>query len=358
MRRTAFLQGFSLGLATVLALAACNTKNLNNAPKASPPTSASGKTLFDLVVDGPSAVEVGQDAVLKAEGTDELGAPVAITGAISWKSSKASVATVGADGSVKGLAEGAVTITATLANPPREKTFDLAVVAQGKLPSGGSGDPITGLPDLGGLPGDGSGALPSTPGGSNGLGLEILPKPLRVAVGERIRVVAMRENGGRNSAASVTWRSENTAIASVDEGGLVLGRKGGRVRLSAATLDGSLSGEASLDVLPKAPATAITGISISPSRLVLAVGETAWLAANVPVQGGSFDARVRWESADSTVASVGETGQVTGLAPGVTRATALALGYDRAILSAYARIEVRNAVAGWRLLPAVPWGQP
>jgi hypothetical protein len=352
MKRLLLVHAILLAAAAAGALPACNSKPLQSAPVPSTPTSTTGRSLFDLVVDGPSAVEVGKEAKLSVDGTDELGAPVPLQGSVVWKSANPSIATVGADGTIKALTEGAVSITASISTPPREKSFDLAVVPLGKLPTGGSGDPISG--PVAGLPGDGSGPLPVSSTQPEAGGLDILPKPLRVAVGERIRVVAMRLQNGRSQAANVTWRSDNTAIASVDEGGLVLGRKGGRVQLIATTLDGLQSGRASLDVLPKAPATAISGISVQPSRLTLAVGETAWLTASVPVQGGSFDARVRWESGDATIASVGESGQVTGLAPGITRATAVALGYDRAILSAFARIEVRNAVAAWRLLPVIP----
>jgi hypothetical protein len=350
-------------VAALIVLAGCKgNSNLPTAPDVPNPTGAS---LFSIEIEAPnSGVRVGGQLALEVEGKDDRDTPIDVTA--TWKSSDASVATVDAQGVVRGVKKGRVTITATTKSPPREATFEVTVVGAGEQlppddPSYGTDDgSLAGdYPgsDFGGYPGldpdvttdpYGTDAGTAGPAAPSGLALAIYPEVPRVAPGERIRLVALQGQAGSQAPAAAVWRSGDPSIAVVDEAGVVTAQKAGQVTITASSLAyPALKQQVMLSVIAPAPVTAISGIRIKPSRVTMNVGETFWLLAEVPTRDGGFDPLIFWESGDASIVTVSETGQVVAMAPGKTTITAISAGYTTGDLSAVVPVEVRNASIGF-----------
>jgi trimeric autotransporter adhesin len=135
-------------------------------------------------------------------------------------------------------------------------------------------------------------------------------------------------NDGSTGQTSVTWTSSNTAIASVNTGGLVSGVSAGSATISAAS--GSVTpGTSSISVCGvSATSISITGpttasLSATPSSLVYTATGTSGQ--------GNITSQVIWQSSNTSVATIsnqsGTSGQITGLlSQGTTNITATACG--------------------------------
>jgi len=106
---------------------------------------------------------------------------------------------------------------------------------------------------------------------------------------------------------SVVWSSSNPAVATVSVTGLVRGIGGGSAVISAATNDGGLTATANVtvNVIP------VTGVTVAPATANVNIGMTQQLTATVAPATAS-NRNVTWSTSDSSVATVSDTGLVTG----------------------------------------------
>lgn len=111
---------------------------------------------------------------------------------------------------------------------------------------------------------------------------------------------------------SVTWSSEDTAIATV-ENGVVTGVSAGTVNIVAKTKNNKTA----------TCAVTVTDVTLSKSSLSLKVGEEAELTATV-VPATVATKTVKWKSNDETIATVDKDGKVKALAVGSTKITVTA----------------------------------
>lgn len=333
-----------LGLALALALGGCKPgSTLPEAPQVPNTTSS----IFNIAVSGPKAVALGQQITLQVEGEDENGLPVG-TVAASWKVSDAKLAKIDAQGNLTGLQSGTVTVTATSKNPPRETTHQVRVLAEGETPPPDDTtvpdwqDPDGYVPPTGGaLPGSGGQSAPA------GINLVVYPARPVVAVGSTLRLVAYQGESGWEAPAAAVWRTSDPTVATVDEAGVVTGLKAGVVTIMAGSVAyPALQTSVRLTVSAPAKPTDVKGVTIRPSSVVMNVGETFWLDAEVPTWAGGLDPNIRWLVGTPGIVEVSETGQITAIAPGKTTVTAIAATYDRGDLSATIPVEVRNAASG------------
>ncbi len=135
--------------------------------------------------------------------------------------------------------------------------------------------------------------------------------------------------------ATVTWRSENPAVATVSASGLTatitsVGR--GSTRVIAAV--GSIEGATQVTVT----VPSVTAIALTPGLDTLPTAATRQLAAAVTADQG-VDQSVTWSSQSAAVASVSGSGLVTAVAPGTTTITATSV--TTPTVSATATIVVR-----------------
>lgn len=127
-----------------------------------------------------------------------------------------------------------------------------------------------------------------------------------VSVGQTIKLVATME---------ASWTSSDDTIATVNPEGVVTGIKPGTVSVTAASAEGTTAA-CMITVTEESKTT------ISESSLSIKAGESKTLKASVT----GADQKVNWASSDTKVATVDESGKVTGVKAGTATITATANG--------------------------------
>lgn len=111
---------------------------------------------------------------------------------------------------------------------------------------------------------------------------------------------------------NITWSSSNTAVASVNQSGLVTAVGSGSTIITATSQDGGFTGQSTVNVtIP------VTGITLSPGSASIQTGSTIQLIANVSPSNAT-NKSVVWSSDNNSIASVSSTGLVSGNARGST----------------------------------------
>jgi uncharacterized protein YjdB len=170
----------------------------------------------------------------------------------------------------------------------------------------------------------------------------IAPDTLRLLEGGEARFgVTMRDSAGNVvRGPAVFWSVADSAIATVDQDGLVRGVRPGAVRVSAA-----VSGRSDLaDVLVRSAGAA--SVTVDPPTASVLVGATTQLGATVrDADGGVItDRPPLWSSSNSGVATVDQSGIVTGVSPGTATIYAARDGQTGSATVTVARIPVASVV--------------
>lgn len=118
---------------------------------------------------------------------------------------------------------------------------------------------------------------------------------------------------------TVTWTTDNPAIATVSPAGLVTGVAPGTAVVRATSVaDTRVSATASINVTPA------RGVVLSPATANLATGEQRTLGVTVNIETGLSTA-VTWRTSAASIATVNSTGRVTGVAFGTAIITAVSV---------------------------------
>ena len=197
---------------------------------------------------------------------------------VTWKSSDTKVATVSASGEVVAVAEGKATITATAgdASAACEVAVAKKVIAVESISLNET-------------------ALELTEGETATLTATVLP-----------------ENATDKT---VTWASDNTAVATVADG-VVTAVAEGTAKVTAKAGDASVI----CSVTVKKKVIAVESVTLNPTTLDLTVGGTATLTATVLPENAT-DKTVTWSCDNTAVATVAD-GVVTAVAEGTAKVTA------------------------------------
>jgi serine/threonine protein kinase/uncharacterized protein YjdB len=236
------------------------------------------------------ALEVGRSVRVRVELRDAGGARILEPRPVAWASSAATVAVVSENGTVRALAPGRATITATVDGHGRKVEVEVpAPVALPPRPA-----PVASVvlsPADATLPVGSTVALSAFPLGAGGVALPDRP---------------------------ITWSSNSSAVT-VSPLGLVTAVQPG-VAVVRAESEGQ-SGVATITVQP----VAVAEVRLSLSADSLLPGKTVQLVATPRDARGSPvpDRRIKWESSDTSVAAV-VAGLVTARRPGAARITATA----------------------------------
>jgi len=120
-------------------------------------------------------------------------------------------------------------------------------------------------------------------------------------------------------ATTVTWSSENAAVATVSNTGVVTAVSVGTAVIRAtSTADAKFSGIATITV------AAARNVTVAPTTLSLVAGATSTLVPTVRIDAGQSTA-VTWRTSAATVATVSATGVVTAVANGTATITAVSV---------------------------------
>jgi hypothetical protein len=137
----------------------------------------------------------------------------------------------------------------------------------------------------------------------------------------QLQAVVQDADGATLADREITWSSSDNAVATVSSDGLVTGVSGGSATITA-TSEGK-SGTAG--VLVQIP---VASVIVNPNAATLTLSGTVSLTAVTLDATGNelIDREVSWSSSNPGVASVSETGLVTGLADGTSTISATAEG--------------------------------
>ena len=243
-----------------------------------------------VTVIAPSITVTPATATVGVNKTVTLTATTTPAGkAVKWTSSNASIATVAASGDVTGVvtgkASGDVTIRAVLSD-------DATVSADCK---------VTVTP-----------ASPKT--------VVVSPTAVSVDLG-RTRALTAKPTPASED---VVWTTSNAAIASVDQKGVVTGvGLGNAIVRAVLSSDKTISGSCAVTVMPVGPSVTL---SLASKDATVQVGRTVTVKATVSPD----TTPVYWLSTNIDIATVTQTGMVTGVKAGRTKiwATTGALSAD------------------------------
>ena len=199
---------------------------------------------------------------------------------VTWRSDKTDVATVDANGKVTAVKEGEATITVT--------TVDGAKTAECKV----------------------------TVSSVTVTGVSLNKTSITLVEGANETLVATVEPtdaANRN----VTWRSDKTTVAVVDQTGKVTAIKAGTAYITVTTQDGGKTATCEVTVVPEP----VTGISLNKTSITLTEGADETLVATVRPSNAA-NKKVNWTSDDTTVAVVDATGKVVAMKAGSATVTA------------------------------------
>lgn len=202
---------------------------------------------------------------------------------VSYTSSKPSVATVNSKGKVTAKKAGTTTITVKTLDGKKKKTVKITVKKAATSVA------ISG--------------------------------PSSVQVGSSITLKATVKPS--TATQTVTWSTNNKAVATVTSAGKVTGVKAGTATITAKSADGKKTATKKITVTAKAttPATvAVTGVTVDPTEANVVVGKTVALSAKV-TPSNATNKTITWSSSDTTVATVAN-GVVTGVKEGTATITA------------------------------------
>lgn len=170
----------------------------------------------------------------------------------------------------------------------------------------------------------------------------ISPDTLRLIAGGDARFgVTLRDAaGGVVRGRSLFWAAADTAVATVDQEGLVHGVRPGAVQVSA-----SVGGHSDVaDVVVRSAGAA--SITVDPPTASILVGAATQLGATVRDAGGNVitDRAPLWSSANSAVATVNQQGLVSGVSPGTTTIVAALDGRTGSATVTVTRVPVASVV--------------
>lgn len=204
---------------------------------------------------------------------------------VSWASSNESVATVDSNGNVKGLKEGSATITVTTKDGSKTATCKVTV------------------------------SKPVSTIAVTGVSLNKTSLSLTVGESQSLSATVSPSNA---SDKSVSWKSSNTSVATVDGSGNVKAVKAGTAKVTVTTKDGSKT--ATCNVTVKSSSVAVTSISLNKRDLYLSEGESEKLIVTFNPSDAT-NKEVTWESDTPSKATVDNNGNVKAVKAGTATIT-------------------------------------
>jgi uncharacterized protein YjdB len=150
--------------------------------------------------------------------------------------------------------------------------------------------------------------------GASATGVSMDRETLSVAIGESKAIAAtvLPENANP----SVSWVTDNQAVATVTQGGAVTGIAVGTATITVATVEGGFTDTCAVTVT--VPVN-VSGVTI-PATAQVAEGYAVTLTPTITPANATFQA-VTWSTSDPSIATVSANGVVTGLNPGLTTIT-------------------------------------
>ena len=117
---------------------------------------------------------------------------------------------------------------------------------------------------------------------------------------------------------SVKWMSDNSNVATVEEG-KVTAVAAGTANITVTTKDGGKTATCAVTV-SASNIVAVTGVSVDPKEKLLSIGEELVIKATITPEDAT-NKKVTWTSDNEAVAKVDESGKVTSISEGTANIT-------------------------------------
>lgn len=182
---------------------------------------------------------------------------------------------------------------------------------------------------------------PTGPDSTAGLVLTINPNPIRIAVGTTGQFTSRLQDAlGNVITGTVTWGSNNTAVATVDASGLATGVGAGNTTITASQHGLTTSASIEVDPVP------VASVAVTPRVDTLQVGTPVTLSAvTKDAVGNTLTGRqITWTSRSPSIATVDAAGSVTAVAVGVDSVLATSEGVTGAAVITVVNVPVVTVV--------------
>ena len=291
VNNTGLVTGVSSGTATITATSVSGSTSVTGTSIMTVTAPTPVLVLTNVIITPPtSSIMTGETTQLSVSKVDQNGNPIDAT--ITYTSSDISKATVNTTGLVTGVSAGTVTITASAVSGSKSVT-GTSIVTVNAIPvlTNISVTPATSL---------------------------IIPK------GEQQLSVSTVDQSGNTIAAALSFISSDTTIATVDfSTGLVTGVSDGVATITTTAIKGSTKITATSKITVK-KTSILTIVMLTPASPTVAAGGTVQLAATPRDQ---YDVAfpgttTTFMSSNVLVATVNNTGLVTGVSSGTATITA------------------------------------
>ena len=133
-----------------------------------------------------------------------------------------------------------------------------------------------------------------------------------MAVDENNKINAVVKPSDTTMDKTLTWKSSNPAIVSVDQDGNIVSHKIGTATITATTVNG-LSATCKVTVV-----IPITEITLDEDAIMLEKGDSQTLKATIKPENATIDKTVTWSSKNEKVAKVDKNGKITAVDAGTT----------------------------------------
>lgn len=150
-------------------------------------------------------------------------------------------------------------------------------------------------------------------------GITVSPKTTTVKVNATVSLSASVAPANATEQ-GVTWSSSDNTKATVDDKGVVRGVAPGNVTITATSKADAQKKDTCTVTVEAADPVAPTSITVTPSTQTVTVGNDVQLTAKVLPTTATQT--VTWESSDTSVATVDQSGKVTAIATGIATITA------------------------------------
>ncbi len=121
---------------------------------------------------------------------------------------------------------------------------------------------------------------------------------------------------------NVSWSSSDNSVATVDQSGNVSAISAGTAVITVTTEDGGKTHSCTVTVTAPAAPIPVTAIALNKSTATIGIGSSETLTVNYTPADANTGKAVSWSSSNTSIATVDNSGKVTGVAAGTATITA------------------------------------
>ena len=180
-------------------------------------------------------------------------------------------------------------------------------------------------------------------------GISVSDTSLNLPAGASWHVYAdVQPNNANNK--GVSWSSNNSYVASVDQSGEIYGHNAGQATITVRTKENGYQAYINVTVYNSGSNAHVEKVWVNPTTVTLAINQYMYITPSV-YPADAADTSVVWTSANPGICTVTETGKITGVAPGSTIITCTSRDGGKTATTA---VNVSTAVAGQKNVTTNP----